>query len=262
MEALDSILGYTFQDRSLLTMALTHGSVGYEAQRAQPDNQRLEFLGDAVLQLMLSELLYERLPEANEGELTKLRAQIVSTKALAALGRRLGLGKFLIMGRGEAANGGRDRDSSLADALEAVAGAVYLDGGFLAAQALTRTLFLSEVDRLLRDPGHQNPKGQLQETIQAVGSTPPSYEIVGQSGPDHAKSFQAQVKWMDCILGSGSGSSKKEAETMAAQAALASPDLIERLNALAEKNIKITKISREGCEQPGDKSPQVCDQTS
>lgn len=262
MEALASILGYSFQDRSLLTMALTHGSVGYEAQRTQPDNQRLEFLGDAVLQLMLSELLYERLPAANEGELTKLRAQIVSTKALAALARRIQLGQHLIMGRGEAANGGRNRDGSLADALEAIMGAVYLDGGFQAAQALINKLFLADVERLLTHPSQQNPKGQLQEVIQALGPLPPQYEIVGQSGPDHAKSFQASVIWMDTVLGLGSGNSKKEAETEAAKAALNSPTLMETLNSLVNPNIKITKISKETCEQVGDNSLQVCEQTS
>ena len=262
METLDSIFGYTFRDRSLLTMALTHGSVGYEAQRSQPDNQRLEFLGDAVLQLMLSEFLYGRLPTANEGELTKLRAQIVSTKALAALGRQIGLGRFLIMGRGEAANGGRDRESCLADALEAIVGAVYLDGGLIGAQTVTQKLFLPEVERLLSNPGNQNPKGQLQEIIQAVGSAPPQYEIVSQSGPDHAKSFLAQVKWMGSVLGQGSGSSKKEAEAQAAISALGAQNLGERLNTLVEQNIKITEISKANCEQLGDKSEQVCEQTS
>ena len=151
MEVLESVLGYNFRDRQLLIMALTHGSVGYEAQRDHLDNQRLEFLGDAVLQLMLSELLYKRLPKADEGELTKLRAQIVSTKALAAVARRLNLGSFLIMGKGEAANGGRTRESTLADAMEAVTGAIYLDGGPLAVQNLTHLLFAKDLEKLLVD---------------------------------------------------------------------------------------------------------------
>ena len=252
MEVLESVLGYTFQDRQLLTMALTHGSVGYEAQRSQADNQRLEFLGDAVLQLMLSEMLYQKLPQADEGELTKLRAQIVSTKALAVVARRIQLGSFLIMGRGEAANGGRERENTLADALEAVAGAVYLDGGSAEAHKFAQHLFQQELERLMDGPSDQNPKGQLQEMIQSVGSSPPQYRILNHSGPDHAKSFQAIVQWMGSELGAGSGTSKKEAGTEAARSALRSPRLMEQLKSLADLNFKTTKISKESCEQTAD----------
>ncbi|TDU66145.1 ribonuclease-3 [Prosthecobacter fusiformis] len=248
MEVLESVLGYSFRDRQLLTMALTHGSVGYEAQRVQADNQRLEFLGDAVLQLLLSELLYQRLPKADEGKLTTLRSQIVSTKALANVARRLKLGSFLIMGRGEQANGGRERESTLADVLEAVAGAIYLDGGIAEAQRFARFLFSEDLEKLLVNPGDQNPKGQLQEIIQSVGPMPPQYEILGQSGPDHAKSFEASVNWMGAVLGTGSGNSKKEAETASAKAALESPTLIAQLKSLASLNIKSTKISVIKCE--------------
>ena len=262
MEVLESVLGYNFRDRQLLIMALTHGSVGYEAQRDHLDNQRLEFLGDAVLQLMLSELLYKRLPKADEGELTKLRAQIVSTKALAAVARRLNLGSFLIMGKGEAANGGRTRESTLADAMEAVAGAIYLDGGPLAVQNLTHLLFAKDLEKLLVDPGDQNPKGQLQEMIQAVGPNPPDYAILSESGPDHAKCFQASVSWMGSTLGTGTGKSKKEAETESARDALNSEGLSERLKALAILNFKLTKIPVKSCEQTADNFPQVCEQDS
>lgn len=236
MEVLESVLGYTFRDRQLLTMALTHGSVGYEAQRSQADNQRLEFLGDAVLQLMLSEMVYQRLPTADEGKLTKLRSQVVSTKALAAVARRLKLGGFLIMGKGEQANGGRERENTLADVLEAIAGAIYLDGGLAAAQRFTRSLFSEDLELLLKSPGDQNPKGQLQEIIQAVGPTPPHYKILNQTGPDHAKSFEASVNWLGSVLGTGTGSSKKEAETASAKAALESPKLLEQLKSLASQS--------------------------
>lgn len=262
MEALESVLGYTFRDRQLLTMALTHGSVGYEAQRAQADNQRLEFLGDAVLQLMLSELVYQKLPKADEGELTKLRSQVVSTKALAAVARRLNLGSFLIMGRGEQANGGRERENTLADVLEAIAGAVYLDGGLAEAQRLSQHLFHEDLEKLLRSPNDQNPKGKLQEIIQAMGPTPPVYRILSEAGPDHAKCFEASVLWLDAVLGQGKGNSKKEAEVDAARVALKSPTLIEQLKSLAVLNFKTTKIPVKNCEQAGHKSPHACEQHS
>jgi ribonuclease III len=262
MEVLESFLGYNFRDRQLLIMALTHGSVGYEAQRDHLDNQRLEFLGDAVLQLMLSEMLYKRLPKADEGVLTKLRAQIVSTKALATVARRLDLGSFLIMGKGEAANGGRARESTLADALEAVTGAIYLDGGLVAVQKLSQLLFAKDLEKLLVNPGDQNPKGQLQEMIQAVGTTSPDYTILSESGPDHAKCFQASVNWMGSTLGTGTGKSKKDAETEAARDALNSEGLGKRLKALAILNFKLTKIPVKSCEQTADNSPQLCEQDS
>ncbi len=262
MEALESVLGYSFRDSRLLTMALTHGSVGYEAQRAHADNQRLEFLGDAVLQLMVSELLYQTLPKADEGELTKLRSQVVSTKALAAVARRLKLGGFLIMGRGEAANGGRERENTLADAMEAVTGALYLDGGLLEAQRLIQRLFNDELERLLVNPGDQNPKGQLQEILQAVAAVPPQYAIIQETGPDHAKSFEATVQWLGGILGKGSGSSKKEAEIDSARDALKQPALDSALKALAAAHFKATEKAVKKCEQPTDKSGQPCEQLS
>lgn len=235
MDTLETILGHTFRDPALLQLALTHGSVGYENQRPQADNQRLEFLGDAVLQLVLSHLLYARSPRADEGVLTKARAQLVSTKALARLARQIGLGAHLIMGRGEEANGGRDRDSTLADALEAVAGAVYLDAGSQAAHEFAARLFVSDLHALEQGPLERNPKGELQELIQAVNATPPVYSIVAADGPDHAKSFCAAVSWLGHELGRGSGRSKKEAETDAAQTALQSAALQELLRKPCEK---------------------------
>lgn len=220
MELLESILGHHFQDPALLTQALTHASLGYETQRTQPDNQRLEFLGDAVIQLLLSELLFQRYSEADEGLLTKVRAQLVSTKALARVARRIQLGGFLLMGRGEESHGGRERDSSLADALEAVAGAVFLDGGMEAARGLATRLFHPEIELLGDEPDDQNPKGQLQERLQAISPESPKYRIVEQSGPDHAKSFVAAVTWGGRELGRGLGKSKKEAEVEAARSAL------------------------------------------
>ncbi|WP_395738131.1 ribonuclease III [Prosthecobacter sp.] len=229
MQTLEHVLGHTFRDPALLQMALTHGSVGYESQRAQADNQRLEFLGDAVLQLALSHLLFHRLEQADEGVLTQARAQLVSTKALARIARRIGLGAYLRMGRGEEANGGRNRESTLADALEAVAGAIHLDSGSAAAHEFAARLFAEDLEALSRGPLDANPKGQLQELIQAVGIEPPQYEIVGAEGPDHAKNFVAVVSWQGAQLGRGSGRSKKDAEVQAAQTALDNPALGELL---------------------------------
>ncbi len=229
MQTLEQVIGHTFRDPALLQLALTHGSVGYENQRAQSDNQRLEFLGDAVLQLTLSHLLFQRLPQADEGVLTQARAQLVSTKALARIARRIDLGAHLHMGRGEETNGGRDRESTLADALEAVAGAIHLDSGTDAAHEFAERLFAEDLEALNRGPLDVNPKGQLQELIQSVGIEPPVYEIVGAEGPDHAKNFVASVSWRGTALGRGNGRSKKDAEVQAAQAALDNPALSELL---------------------------------
>jgi len=262
MELLESVLGYTFQDPRKLTEALTHGSLGYELQRNQTDNQRLEFLGDAVLQLSLSEMLFLRLADADEGVLTKARAQLVSTKALAQVARRLQLGGFLLMGRGEEANGGRERESTLADALEAIAGAIYLDGGMDAAQGFARRLFTAELDRLGNSPEDQNPKGQLQELIQAVSTEAPTYQITQESGPDHAKSFEAIVNWQGNTLGRGLGRSKKEAEIEAARAALHSGYVEEMLKKTGHAVYQATKISSANCEQSHEQPPQMCEQSA
>ena len=235
MDKLETILGHTFRDPSLLQLALTHGSVGYEHQRPQADNQRLEFLGDAVLQLTLSHLLFHQLPQADEGVLTKARAQLVSTKALARLARRLGLGPHLIMGRGEEANGGRDRDSSLADALEAIAGAIHLDAGNQAAQQFAAHIFAEDLHSIGKGDLEANPKGLLQEQIQAVSTECLVYTIVDEEGPDHAKQFVAAVSWREAELGRGCGRSKKDAEVQAAQAALDNPELKKRLRTACEQ---------------------------
>jgi ribonuclease-3 len=229
MHPLEHFIGHSFRDPALLQLALTHGSVGYENQRTHADNQRLEFLGDAVLQLALSHLLFQRLPQGDEGVLTQARAQLVSTKALARIARRIGLGTHLHLGRGEEINGGRERESTLADAMEAVAGAIHLDSGSDAAHQFAARLFAEDLEALSRGPLDANPKGQLQELIQSVGVEPPHYEIVSSEGPDHAKNFISSVSWQGTELGRGSGRSKKDAEVQAAQAALDNPALSELL---------------------------------
>jgi ribonuclease III len=229
MHPLENVIGYTFRDANLLNQALTHASMRYEGQATRHDNQRLEFLGDAVLQLTLSDALYARLPLADEGVLTKARAQLVSAKALARLGRQIGLGTMLAMGRGEEANGGRDRESSLADAVEAVAGAVFLDGDLDAAKNVVLQLFAGDLEAILAAPVETNPKGQLQELIQAASNIGPVYAITAESGADHSKTFVASVSWLGTPLGTGEGKSKKDAETQAALTALGNPQLREML---------------------------------
>lgn len=220
MEPLEVSIGYTFQNRALLDEALTHPSLGYETQKPQPDNQRLEYLGDAVLELIFSHHLFSAFPDAAEGVLTKLRSRLVSRPALAEYARRIGLGNYLKMGRGEESSGGRLRDSSLADAMEALTAAVYLDGGLEAARAMTLRLCADALAQLQETPTEVNPKGQLQEMLQAMGPGSLRYVILREEGPDHKKSFVSRVEWNGTALGEGTGNSKKEAETAAAAAAL------------------------------------------
>lgn len=223
MESLEDLIGHTFQNPALLRVALTHPSLAYETQHEHPDNQRLEYLGDAVLQLVLSHHLYEAFPHSAEGALTKLRSRLVSRPALAAYGRRLELGNHLLMGRGEESSGGRQRDSALADAVEALVAAVYLDAGLVAVVQVILRLCGEELRLVMEQPTEVNPKGQLQELLQTLTKGSPRYVIISEEGPDHKKSFVARVDWNGQTLGTGAGTSKKEAETAAAQTALEGP---------------------------------------
>lgn len=217
---LQTRLGYTFRNLGLLRLALTHPSVAHEAGTAMQHNQRLEFLGDAVLQLVLTRELYERFPEFNEGPLTKARARLVNRRALAFHGRVLGLGEELILSRGEEANGGRERASTLADAFEAVLGAVFLDGGYEAAREFILREFHKPISHLTISSDFDNPKGELQELLQARQAGAPQYQIVSTTGPDHDREFECTVHHNGIELARGRGKSKKEAEAEAAFAAL------------------------------------------
>lgn len=217
---LEAKLGYKFRNPLLLAEALTHPSLAYEAKRAQFDNQRLEFLGDAVLQLALTERLFRMFPDFPEGRMTKLRARLVSRTALAQFAAALELGKFILLGKGEESSGGRSRASTLADAFEALIGAVYLDGGHASAQKVVLNLFEQEIHSLSVSDEDANPKGTLQELLQELASETPRYEIISQTGPDHCRLFVSQVLWKNEVLGQGSGNSKKEAEIHAAKNAI------------------------------------------
>lgn len=220
LEELQTRLGYQFQNPALLRLALTHPSVRHESGAAVEHNQRLEFLGDSVLELALTAELYQRFPDWGEGPLTKARAQLVNRRALAEHSRRLGVGQHLLLSRGEDKHGGRERASILADAFEALIGAVFLDGGYGAACAVVNRLFGDRLDQREAVPPIDNPKGELQEMLQATSSEPPRYTLRATTGPDHDRSFECAVFHHGVELGHGSGKSKKAAESDAALAAL------------------------------------------
>src|SRR6185503_2879246 len=220
LAALQTRLGYTFRDENLLKLALTHPSVAHEAGAPVEHNQRLEFLGDAVLQLALTRELFEKFPAFNEGPLTKARAKLVNRRALAVHGRTLGLGKELIVSRGEELHGGRERPSALADAYEALLGAIFLDGGFEAAREVILRQFHGAFGTLSVIPILENPKGELQEFLQATSTEAPHYHVVSASGPDHDRIFECTVHHAGVELARGQGKSKKSAESEAAKVAL------------------------------------------
>jgi ribonuclease III len=220
MNPLEQRIGYKFRNSLLLAEALTHPSLGHETQRHHFDNQRLEFLGDAVLQVVFTEHLFRLFPHFSEGQLTKLRSRLVSREGLKVHAIGIGLGTYLMMGRGEEASGGRQRASILADAFEALVGAIYLDSNIEVVRRFVLDEALQDIQRLTHQPLEVNPKGQLQEILQAISPKSPVYEIVSQTGPEHQKLFVAKVIWDGLELGSGDGSSKKQAETAAALSAL------------------------------------------
>ena len=220
LKTLQDRLGYAFRNEGLLRLALTHPSVAHEQGTSIQHNQRLEFLGDAVLQLVLTSELYEKFPAVGEGPLTKARAQMVNRRALANQGRRLELGAHLILGRGEDSSGGRERPSALADAFEALLGAIFLDAGLEAARDFILRQFREEFGELEVIPNLDNPKGELQELLQAGSAEAPQYKLESVTGPDHDRVFESAVYHQGVELGRGVGKSKNEAESRAAMAAL------------------------------------------
>lgn len=218
--ALEKRIGYRFWRRRRLTQALTHPSFRHEAGTLAEDNQRLEFLGDAALSLAAALVLFEARPDASEGEMTKMRSLLTSTKALATVAGRIELGTFLQLGKGEETSGGRQRSSVLADALEAVIGAAFVDGGARAVQAIFRTLFLPLLRELEETEEVENPKGVLQEWAQRAHTKNPRYTILNEEGPAHQRIYTVAVWVGDMELGTGVGPNKREAETAAALSAL------------------------------------------
>lgn len=211
-------IGYQFQDQSLLTQALTHSSYANERHLGkQADNERLEFLGDAVLEIVTSEFLFHRYPKHPEGELTRLRASMVCEPTLAFCTKEMELGKYLLLGKGEEQTGGRERKSILSDALEAVIGSIYLDGGFANAKEFIFRFVLNDIEhkQLFYDS-----KTILQEFVQGNYEEALSYRLLEESGPDHNKNFTVEARIGDRAIGSGSGRTKKAAEQEAAYQAL------------------------------------------
>lgn len=217
---IESLLDYRFRDRALLELALTHPSITHDLGAGTPHNQRLEFLGDAVLQLVLTSELYEKFPALGEGPLTQARAEMVNRRTLATQSRALGAGAYLRMSRSEDSTGGRDRASALADAFEALVGAIYLDGGLEPAKAFVLRRFREAFGQLEALPSLHNPKGELQELLQAESAEAPHYRMVTVSGPDHDRMFECAVVYRGVELGRGCGKTKKAAESEAAREAL------------------------------------------
>src|SRR5438874_7020776 len=220
MSPVEERIGYKFRNSLLLTEALTHPSVGHETQRHHFNNQRLEFLGDAILQLVITEYLYHHYSSEAEGQLTKLRSRLVSRETLRVRAASLDLGQYLMIGRGEEASGGRKRASTLADAYEALIGAVYLDSDLETARRFILAQSKPDLDQVAAAPVDINPKGHLQELLQSISPSSPVYETVSESGPEHDKTFVVKCVWEAMILGEGSGRSKKQAETEAAADAM------------------------------------------
>lgn len=221
LAALETRLGYAFADPDLLQTALTHPSFRHEHPEVRADNQRLEFLGDAVLGLLLAEQLFREKPDADEGTLTVLRSRCANGTILAEIARGLELDVLLRLGRGASCDGNRCRDSNLAAAIEAVLGAAWIDGGLGAARAIYARLF-RERARVMEtdDPWGDNPKGELQARVQAEGPVLPVYTLLSTEGPEHARRYRVQVEAAGCRA-VGEGGSKQAAEKAAARAWLA-----------------------------------------
>ncbi len=218
LRELEKKTGYEFTDRKLFRRSMTHSSYANEHKMDKKEcNERLEFLGDAVLELVCSDFLFSRYEDKPEGEMTKLRASIVCEPTLAYCAEELKLGEYLLLGKGEEMTGGRGRNSIVSDAMEALIGAIYLDGGFASAKEFIHRFVLNDIEhkRLFYDS-----KTILQEMVQSEGDRSPVYEIIAEAGPDHDKKFEVRVLVEDREMGRGTGRSKKLAEAMAAYHAI------------------------------------------
>jgi len=216
---LEQAIGYRFKKKALLELALTHPSFRYENPEAKDDNQRLEYLGDAVLSLISAEYLFNNNPDAREGDMSQLRSRLTEDRKLAQIGVSIGIGKFLHLGRGEEKNGGAERASNLADAVEAIIGAAWIDGGTRAVNKLFKKVFIPELDELQETSVKSNPKGDLQEYAQSHGFGVPVYETIETAGPEHDRIFTLEVTACNKTWKASAGS-KREAERQAAMQAL------------------------------------------
>jgi ribonuclease-3 len=220
LEALQTRIGYRFGDARLLLQATTHPSFVNEHPEEGPDNQRLEFLGDAVLGFVVAEWVFRQYQHFREGEMTRLRAALVREETIAGFASQLRLGETLRLGRGEADGGGRERPANLGDAFEALMGAIYLDGGLAPLKRIIHTLVKPAAEDILDTEADRDAKSLLQEWSQGDLGITPRYRIVAERGPDHAKTFVAEVLLDDEVIGRGQGRSKQAAERAAARQAL------------------------------------------
>lgn len=218
--SLQKRLGYTFKKPELLELALTHPSLSHEQGPKLNNNQRLEFLGDAVLGVVISAELYRKFPHRDEGTLSKARARLVCGPALAEQATAIGLGKDLVLSRGEERSGGRTRPGALADAFEALVGAIYLDSGITRAKQFILNRFADQLRDADARQHSDNPKGELQEILQSKNAVAPEYRLLEAEGPDHDRSFVCAVRHCGNELARGNGKSKKAAEMAAAAAAI------------------------------------------
>lgn len=219
MKDLQEAIGYTFHDPALLTEAMTHSSYAYEQHKNMKYNERLEFLGDAVLSIVVSDYIYKHCPQLPEGELTKLRASLVCEKSLFDFAKQIDLGSYLRLSNGERRNGGAKRPSIVSDAFEALIAAIYLDGGMEAAKKHILRFVVPEIEQH-KNHSFKDYKTKLQEIIQKNPGEKLEYHLVGSTGPDHDKHFKVEVCLNSNVIGRGGGRSKKEAEQQAAREAL------------------------------------------
>lgn len=219
-EPISDLIGYHFRNPDLLQLALTHRSYVRSQNRDLPSNERLEFLGDSVLGLVIAKRLYLDFPDLSEGDLTKIKALLVNETTLAMIGREVGLNQHILLSPEEDRSGGRERGSIVSDAFESIIGAVFLDGGFLPAQDVVLRLIYIHRQKIMADKSQINYKGELLELIQSRSDSMPRYEVVSEEGPDHDKLFWVEVSVNGDQLGRGDGASKKEAEQKAAREAL------------------------------------------
>lgn len=219
-ESLQQTIGVTFTNQELLKLAFIHRSHLNEARNIRVSNERLEFLGDAVLSFLTSHFLYEKYPEFPEGTLTNIRSSLVKTKSLSDASQQLQLGELLFLSHGEEASGGRQNQSLLADVFEALLGAIFLDQGIEGAKRFLETYLFPNVDEIVESKSYIDFKSLLQEIIQQDTKVSPTYRVVKSEGPDHARTFWIEAVVGETVLGSGSGHSKQEAEQKAALSAL------------------------------------------
>jgi len=224
---IEKIVKYKFKKISLLNEALTHSSFSKTDKKEQKNNQRMEFLGDSVLELIVNDYIYRKYPDFSEGEMTKIKSFIVSKPILKKWADEIDLGNYIILGKGEDVTGGRKKSSILAGCFEALLGAIYLDGGYRSARQYVLRFLINELSEVIKEDFVKNYKSLLQEIAQKKYKCLPDYELIKENGPDHKKYFSVHVKIKEKVYGSGFGDNKKEAEQNAAQDTLKKLNIIE-----------------------------------